>query len=46
MNVELVEEINMGGCETCDYGGSHGFEAVVREGAPYDPAIKEAAEHL
>lgn len=46
MNVELIEEINVGGCETCDYGGSHGFEAVVREGAVYDPAVAAAAKSI
>jgi hypothetical protein len=46
MMVELADEFNEGGCDTCDYGGAHGFVLVVSPGAPYDDAVRVAIEKL
>ncbi len=35
MNVETEDEISEGGCETCDYGSSYGFIALIRPGDPF-----------
>lgn len=35
LKVETQEEINEGGCETCDYGSRYGFVLRVSDGAPF-----------
>lgn len=47
MLVEDINEFNTDyGCETCEYGGAHGFTARIEAGAPYDPSIAIAAEAI
>lgn len=47
MLVEDTEEFDSsGGCDTCEYGGAHGFIARIEPGAPYDPSVAEAAAAL
>lgn len=43
MMVEDTREFESAyGCETCEYGGAHGFVARIAPGAPFDPAIAES----
>lgn len=42
MNVETQEE-HHGGCETCDYGSSYGFDIYVSTGDPFPFTKVEAA---
>jgi len=46
----LVEDTNefesSSGCDTCEYGGAHGFVARIEAGAPYDPTVAESAAKL
>lgn len=46
----LVEDSNefetSYGCETCEFGGAHGFTARIEPGAPYDPSIAATAAAL
>ena len=44
MMVEDTREFESSyGCETCEYGGAHGFTARIGQGVPYDPRVAEAA---
>lgn len=43
MMVEDTREFESAyGCETCEYGGAHGFVARIAPGAPFDPEIAES----
>jgi hypothetical protein len=46
----LVEELHefesSYGCDTCEYGGAHGFVARIEPGAPYDPSVAKNAASL
>ena len=47
MMVEDTNEFETSyGCETCEYGGAHGFTARIAPGAPYDPEIAKLASSL